>query len=188
MRDRGFTLVELLLVLGLLGLIAMMVAPGGVDQQRLALTTAANDVAQAMRYARNESIRRNEHFGVDVSADGSEVLLFRLNTTTTPNSFEYTLENPGTRQPYEVALTRTGERISAQPYFTFRTSSDAESALSFNPFGEPASVGNTGLLRFGGLVLSGDAYSVEVTVSTVGRVQVGELSAAASDAGNPFFP
>ncbi len=187
-RAHGFTLIELLLAISVMALVAMMVVPGGVDQQRLALSSAAIDVAQAVRFARNESIRRNDFFGVDVSDDGKTLALFRLDTTTTPNSFQYTLSNPASREPYEVLLTRRGVSISAQPYFTFRTSSSSEAAVTFNPFGEPGSVGTTGFLRYGGLVLSGDEYSMTVEVNAVGRVEVGELVPVGTADGNPFAP
>ena len=66
----GFSLIELLLVLGLLGLLTAITAPmisRGMDGARL--KTATKKTAALFRYARNESVARKKPYWVVVDRD-----------------------------------------------------------------------------------------------------------------------
>ena len=74
----GFTLVELLIVVFVLGIAAMIALPNFQDERRLRLDAVANEVADALRFARNESMRTGTSHGVRVTDTSGPVRVFEL--------------------------------------------------------------------------------------------------------------
>ena len=58
-RNRGFTLIEMMVTVAIMAIVATIAAPSFVDMIRNnRVTTAANDVLSAMQLARSEAIRQ----------------------------------------------------------------------------------------------------------------------------------
>lgn len=65
MRERGFTMIELMLVLGIIGIMVAVAVPNIMEYLRTArIRAAANDVSAALQEARQKAIARNARYGV----------------------------------------------------------------------------------------------------------------------------
>lgn len=72
-RIRGFTLVELAVVLAILAVIALTGFPGFVSlRNQMLLSSAARDTVTMVRFAKMEALRRNESVVICGSDDGTE--------------------------------------------------------------------------------------------------------------------
>lgn len=68
---RGFTLIEMLVVLAVLGLMAgLIVARGPMRSQRLEMDAAARDIAGALRLARSRAIARDQPVTLAIDVAG----------------------------------------------------------------------------------------------------------------------
>lgn len=64
-RERGFTMVELMMVLGIIGIMVAIAVPNIMEYLRTArIRAAANDVSAALQEARQKAIGRNARYGV----------------------------------------------------------------------------------------------------------------------------
>lgn len=77
-RYAGHTLFELLLALSLLALIGAVAAPNLAPLDASRLDVASDEVANALRYARNEAIRR----GSQADSAATRMIAFDASTTT----------------------------------------------------------------------------------------------------------
>lgn len=74
-RDKGFTLIEMLIVVALLGILASIAIPSFQNmmaQGRLA--SNANDLAGAVQFARGEAIKRNQQISLNFNGQEWSVL------------------------------------------------------------------------------------------------------------------
>lgn len=99
---RGFTLVEMLIVVLLLAVLARLLLPGlgGVDDHRLEV--AAAEVREALRFARAEAMRRQR--GVLVDAESSPGRLKVLDTYCTSIGTPKAVTDPRTKRAFDVDL------------------------------------------------------------------------------------
>ncbi len=85
-RQRGYSLPELLAVVIILGIAAAVAIPDISTTNPNTLDLAAEEVAQAIRYARSESLRTGEIHGVEISQNTQRVVAYKADLTTTPVS------------------------------------------------------------------------------------------------------
>lgn len=72
MRSHGFTLVELLVTVAIVGLLAALAAPGMTTfLSKRAVASASSNVASDMRYARSEAVKRSQKVTMCRSTDGA---------------------------------------------------------------------------------------------------------------------
>jgi len=179
-RQRGYSLPELLAVVIILGIAASVAIPDISTTNPNRLDLAAEEVAQAIRFARSESLRTGDIHGVEISQSTQRVVAYKADLTTTPVSMAFILYHPVTKQKldYEVdtASMTEGVRISnTQDPFLY--ASGRRKNLLFDATGVPIwivnSTGTTYILQDGSVQLSygGDDRTVQVAQIT-GRVTV----------------
>lgn len=99
--NNGFTLTEILIVVALLGIIAAVVVPGFSSNDKNIVNIASNEVVQAIRYARNESIRTNISYGVSFDIVNKHLRVYWLDTSGTPTAV-YDIRHPVDKNLYQV--------------------------------------------------------------------------------------
>ncbi len=75
---RGFTLIELILVLVIAGFIISLVAPAISSTTGLHLKTAAKRVAAGLRYARSQAVTTGDDYQVTFDIDQNEMRIERM--------------------------------------------------------------------------------------------------------------
>lgn len=180
-RPRGFTLTELLVVVIILGVVAAVVTPGlrSADPQKADL--AATYVAEAIRFARSESMRTGEVYGVTISQDSQQVRVRRYDITADPVKPLETLYHPVDKQlldfDFDTLSSTAGARISnTQDVFNYSGLGRRRTVL-FDLQGTPIWIVGSGpktwALTTGSVELSLDGYQTSVQVAPyTGRVTI----------------
>ena len=178
--ERGYSLPELLAVVIILGIAAAVAIPdiSTTHPNRLDLATA--EVAQAIRFARSESLRTGEIHGVEISQQTQRVVAYRADLSTTPVSKAAILDHPVTKQKldYEVDTASLTDGVSitnAQDPFLYATG--RRNNLLFDEYGVPIwivkSTATTYVLQDGMVQLSYGRENRSVQVAQItGRVTV----------------
>ena len=82
-KQRGFTTVELIAVLVIIGIIAAVAASRFFDQSPAELGAIQDEVRSHLAYARTRSMNADEVFGVQIRAGGTTYSIFRAGSTAT---------------------------------------------------------------------------------------------------------
>lgn len=98
--NRGVTLVELLVVTTILGIVAVATIPFLTSVNPQQLDTAANQFAEAIRFARDEAIRSSKPLGFQTSLSSNGIDVFSANTSTTPWALNFDVYHPVSKQLY----------------------------------------------------------------------------------------
>ena len=179
-NEHGFSLLELLIVVTILGVAATVAIPDISTTHSTTLDLAADKIARAIRHARSKSQRTGEIHGVEISQNTQRVVVYKADLTTTPVSMDTIVYHPLSRQPYDFdvddSTMTTGVIINnAQDPFLYATGRRMN--LLFNESGVPIwivnATGTTYILQDGLVQLSDghDSRSVRVAQIT-GRVTV----------------
>ena len=104
LRSHGVTLVELLVVLTLLGIVAMVAIPDFRSAEPHRLELAAEEVAEAMRFARSEAMRTGEPRGFSQLSDAKRIRVFRPGTGTSPWTLNFDVYHPVSKKLYDIKL------------------------------------------------------------------------------------
>lgn len=180
-EERGYTLLELVIVVAVLAIIAAIAAPSVSTDSDSRLRLAAAEVASAIRFARSEALRTGEGHGLTVSQVTQKVTVKKYDLTTAPISTLNTLVHPVDKQPYDFNINtrpRTqGVFISnSQDAFNY-TGLGGRRSLIFDATGTPKWIVGAGpttyLLSDGGVELSYRGQQRVVNVAPItGRVTV----------------
>ncbi len=181
---RGFSLIEMTVVIALVGMAALLALPTFSAARAPRLELAALRLADALRAARSETLRSGQSHGLRIdpqfrSDGGREVTVYRVTTTASPFGRGATLRDPHTGQPLAFDLSGApGARAltldTARAPFRCRGLS-AGWDLHFLPTGAAVcwQDGSPHLLSEATLVLRDGAVQRTVTVLPVsGRVVV----------------
>jgi len=103
-RQYGFTLVELSLVVVILAIMAAAVIPSLMSADSGKLHVAAQEVADAIRFARSEAMRLREPRGFQVSILNKQARVFRPDTGAVPWTPVYDIYHPVSKKLYDIRL------------------------------------------------------------------------------------
>jgi len=178
-RWNGFTLLELLIVITILGIVALVAIPYLQSPDTKKLEVAANEVVMALRYARSQAIRTGKPHGVRFTAVGDRVVVFELDMTNPPidSADEITLRQPHNKKLYDLSINTdtptVGIGISVAD-FRFGGDPTPYEYVEFNAKGTPihiASDGTTTLMDQGEIRLNqGGRISIVQLAAITGRV------------------
>ena len=103
-RSHGVTLVELLVVVSILGVVALVAIPDFSSSNPQTLDLAAEEFADAMRFARSEALRTGEPRGFRQRSANKRIRVFRPDTGTSPWALNYDVYHPVSKQLYDINL------------------------------------------------------------------------------------
>jgi len=111
---RGYTLLELVVVVSIVAVLAAVAVPGFNPAQDEKLELAAERIAEAIRHTRAEAMRTGEAHGLTISQSTQKVTVKKYDLTTAPISVLFTLTHPIDKQPYDfnVNTTRSTEGVT----------------------------------------------------------------------------
>ncbi len=137
----GFSLLEISIVVLILGIMAIVVIPDSAPSNQQKLDLAANQIAQALRFAQGEAQRTGEHHGVTISQVTQTITVIKWDLTTDPVSTELVPYHPVNKQSFVF----DADRMSLAPGVSIINSSDIFNyttvgrlpSLIFDPQGVP---------------------------------------------------
>ena len=103
-RETAYTLVEILIVVSLLGIVAAVAIPNVSSVNPQPLDLAAEEVANAMRFARSEAMRLGSPIGFRQHSINKRIRVFRADTGTAPWTLNYDVYHPLSKHLYDIEL------------------------------------------------------------------------------------
>ncbi len=136
MNNQGHTLLEIILVIAILGIVAVGVIPDLSSGSPIKLDLAAEEVAEAARFARAEAIRTGTPHGINTSISNDRVRVYSL-PALVPS---YDVRHPIDKKLYDIQFTSDSpmagvDLVSA--IFNFDGTSSSSSNLDFSSDGIP---------------------------------------------------
>ena len=174
--EQGFSLVELLIVVTILGIAASVAIPDISTTNISRLDLAAEELAQAMRFARSEAIRSGQPHGFRQQSGAKRIRVFRPDTGTAPWTLNYDVYHPISKKLYEIDFNThpfaRADTISRTP--TFFGTCNVNGNIYFDSRGIPrCNDPETVLLQKFVITLTLDKHSRTVTLNGItGRVSV----------------
>jgi Tfp pilus assembly protein FimT len=174
--QKDLSLIELAVVTAILGITALAVIPNYSSTDPLQLESSATLVAEAMRFARSESIRTGLSYGgVEILPAQKRIRLFHADTSVDPPTPVYDVYQPLSKKLYDIQLGEAAfaatDAITAT--LNYPDTCDKPNLIIFDnngvPFcGDPANVP----LRQAVMTLSNGAMTLSVILEGItGRVR-----------------
>ena len=138
-EEKGYTLVELLIVIGILALVAAIAMPdySSTSDEQLRLVT--EEFASAIRFARSESIRTGEPHGFQFLTSQYRIRVFRADTSGSPWTWLWDVYHPLEKQLYDYTfpadLAGSGAPVAHVP--VYRGTCSRPGAVYFDANGTP---------------------------------------------------
>jgi type II secretion system protein H len=175
-REHGFSLLELLIVVTILGIAATVAIPDFSAATPNKLELAAEEFAQAMRFARSEAMRTGQPHGFRQQSGAKRIRVFRPDTTVSPWLPIYDVYHPISKKLYDIVLDThpfaSVETITRTP--TFRGTCNITGNIYFDGNGTARCLDpETVLLEEFNMTLTLDKHTRIVTLQGItGRVAV----------------
>ncbi len=153
----GYTLIELIIVVATLGLIAAIAAPAFSPESERDLELVAEEFADAIRFARSESIRTGEPHGFRFLTNQYRIRVFTADTSVSPWTWVWDVYHPVTKQLYDYTFPAdlAGPSVPVAQTTAYRSTCDRSGVVYFDANGTPWCLEpETALL---------DSYSLEIT-------------------------
>jgi len=102
--ETAYTLVEILIVVSILGIVAAVAIPGFSSTNPQPLDLAAEETANAMRFARSEAMRLGSPIGFRQHPGNKRIRVFQADTGTSPWTLNYDVHHPLSKHLYDIQL------------------------------------------------------------------------------------
>ena len=156
--SKGFTLVELIIVVMILSIAALMAVPMVSNAADIQVRSAANRIAADLDYAKNLAITHQSHYSVIFDESGESYEIHDENGI---------IENPLTGSDFVVDFSADG-RLSRVNIDTAIFDPDSSDTITFDYLGSPYSGTDTSTpLNSGQITLQADNFSLTVDVEPV---------------------
>ena len=135
MEQTGFTYVELVIVVIILGIVAVAAMPQLSSSDSSKLDIVANEIADAVDFARTEALRTKSVYGIDANAANEQIRVYSKPSGTAV----YTVYHPIDKKLYDIQLntnTQTAGVDLISAGFTF-SNGVSSTLLDFNSDGMP---------------------------------------------------
>ena len=140
MSDRGITLIELLLVVVILGIIVLVAIPAVQPYNEQQLDAAAQEVAAAIRFARDETLRTGTSYGVNINVGSQRLQVYWLDTSGFFPTPIYDVRNPLDKKLYDLQFATdpllSGVKVTAVSFY-YRGSVIPKNYVGFDVWGTP---------------------------------------------------
>ncbi len=155
--SRGFTLIELVMVIIVIGIIAVYAAPG-FNLDNYDVTEAASEVVEAIRYTQTLSM---EHSGFDSDGDtNNDFYCFQI----VGNSYTVSLIDNNSNPLAAVADPVTGAAAYTQSWAGGITLAPSVNDICFTSRGEPVDTNNTALAANVTITVTSGGSNAAITV------------------------
>lgn len=162
-NQKGFTLIELVMMIVILGILALASIPKTAAEPRLKLEAACQKIALDLRYAQGMSLAQQVRFGVSFDPAAEAYFVYRVNTGTKAI-------DPQTRNNFDVSFVTLNEFKGIDI-----ASTNFSNIMEFDSTGAPYD-GSGVILSSQGIITiqaSGGAYSRTVRIEAkTGKVSV----------------
>jgi Tfp pilus assembly protein FimT len=170
----GLSYIEIVIVVIILGVVAVAAMPMLSSNDPAKLDNAANEVANAIRFAQAEAIRTKISYGINTDATNERIRVYRLSGTTPT----YDIYHPIDKKLYNIQMKMDTyvagiDLVSAN--FVFGGASTSSTNLDFSAEGSPkvTSAGRDYLLTSGTITLSYQGQQRVISIAPMtGRVTI----------------
>ncbi len=138
-RHDGYTLVELVVVIGLLALLASVALPGFSSNDEEEVQMAAAEFAAAIRFARSESIRTGEPHGFRFLTNQYRIRVFSADTSGSPWTWIWDVYHPIDKDLFDYTFPQDliGSATPVVHTPVYRGTCDRQGVVYFDANGSP---------------------------------------------------
>ena len=168
-RDRnGFTLVEIIIVVVILGIAAMMAVPMLSSAADMQVRSAANRIAADLDYTKNLAITHQGRYSMVFDVSGESYEIREADGTS--------VKKPLTGESSFVVDFSTDSRLSQVNIVSADFDSDSSDTITFDYLGSPYSGTTANPLNSGRITLQANTFTLTVDVEPVtGYVTMSDL-------------
>lgn len=180
-KQAAYSLLELTAIVLILSIMAAAVVPSFFASSSHKLDLVAEEIANALRFARSESLRTGEHYGATISQVTQTITIIKWDITTDPVSTELIPYHPVSKKTFQF----NADGFSLAPGISINNSADIfnfdsigkRRSVIFNQLGMPVWIMDSGNLIYrlldSTIELTNGAEQRDITLAGItGRVTI----------------
>lgn len=171
-QQGGYTLLEIGLVVAIVGIVTAVAIPSFNNTDSHKLDVAADEIARAIRFARDEAKRTGVAHGIQTISTDEQIRVYRLPVTTPI----FDVRHPISKKLYDIQLN-TDAHVSGvdllSASYTFNGAATSSTSFDFSADGMPktTSGGTDFMLNTGTITLSYGGQQKVISIAPMtGRV------------------